>query len=763
MIWIFSVDDHWRIGYSGDMLFAIPEDLTRFKELTWGHVMLMGRRTYEAIPVRPLPGRDSLVLSRDPDFQPEGVDVARSKEEALQILKEKYPGRKVFCIGGGEIARMFLPQTKAAYITHVRGEFSPYDTELPDLTQKGFVCKEKSEERVWEEYHYHYAYYERSSAMQLRENIDDRYKWDLTPIFKTEEDFEAAFAEIGPLVEELSGFAGRLLESPESLEEAITKYLRMQRKLEHLYVYSSLVSSLDTSNTAAQSRSMRMQALHARALSELAFFEPELLSAPKEKVLAMIEENKGLQRYTQYLENHLRYQEHVLSEKEEKILASLVEVTQAPGRTFALLNDADMTFPTVQDSEGNDFALSHGTFIRALESPDRVLRENAFKGFYSSFLSHKNTIASTLTTRIKAQGIEAKLRGFSGARAASLHTDNIPESVYDNLIESVHRANPAMYKYLRLRKQALGLDELHFYDLYVPLVKDVDMEIPFDQGMEDVIASMAPLGEEYQNLLRRAFDQRWIDVYETKGKRSGAFSSGGYDTPPYLLLNYQPNLDNVFTLAHELGHSMHSFLTRQNQPYVYGDYSIFLAEIASTFNEALLSRYYLDKITDPAQRLYLINHQLDTFKGTIFRQTMFAEFQRNINALSEAGESLTHERMAQEYEALLREYFSDEVVIDEEIRYEWSRIPHFYYNFYVFQYATGLSASTAFAKKVLEGEDNALENYLGFLSAGSSKYAVDVLKDAGVDMSQPETVDAALSVFTELVDEFERLLKELQE
>ncbi len=598
--------------------------------------------------------------------------------------------------------------------------------------------------------------------MKVREEIPEKYTWDLTPIFESTEAFEKAYEEIDPLLQKVVSYSGRLLESPRTLKEALEESLELIRKIGNLYVYASLNSSLDTSDTDAQSRLLRMQGLVAHVSSSLAFFEPELLSASKEEVAALIDQDEGLELYRQYLDNILRNKDHVLSEKEERLIASLSEVTSAPERIFSLLDDADFTFPSVKDSQGKDVPMSQGTFIRHLESRDRVLRENAYRGFYFVYLDHKNALGSTLQASVKYQSIMAKLRSFPSARAAALHENNIPESVYDNLISSVHKANPAMYKYLRLRREKLGVEKLHFYDVYVPLIDEVDMEIPFEEAKDIVIEAMAPLGEEYQTILKRAFEERWIDVYETKGKRSGAFSSGTYDTPPYLLLNYQPNLDNVFTLAHELGHSMHTFLTAKNQPPVYGDYSIFLAEIASTFNEALLTGYYLDKLTDPAQRLYVINHQLDSIKGTIFRQTMFAEFERNINALSEAGESLTHERLAIEYEKLLKEYFSDEVVIDEEIRYEWSRIPHFYFNFYVFQYATGLSAAMAFAKKILDGEEGALEKYLGFLKSGSSKYPVELLKEAGVDMSDPSTVDAALSVFVELVDEFEALLKELE-
>lgn len=598
--------------------------------------------------------------------------------------------------------------------------------------------------------------------MKVREEIPEKYTWDLTPIFESTEAFEKAYEEIDPLLQKAVSYSGRLLESPRTLKEALEESLELVRRIKNLYVYASLNSSLDTSDTDAQSRLLRMQGLVAHVSSSLAFFEPELLSASKEEVAGFIDQDEGLELYRQYLDNILRNKDHVLSEKEERLIASLSEVTSAPERIFSLLDDADFTFPSVKDSQGKDVPMSQGTFIRHLESRDRVLRENAYRGFYSVYLDHKNALGSTLQASVKYQSIMAKLRSFPSARAAALHENNIPESVYDNLISSVHKANPAMYKYLRLRREKLGVEKLHFYDVYVPLIDEVDMEIPFEEAKDIVIEAMVPLGEEYQTILKRAFEERWIDVYETKGKRSGAFSSGTYDTPPYLLLNYQPNLDNVFTLAHELGHSMHTFLTAKNQPPVYGDYSIFLAEIASTFNEALLTRYYLDKLTDPAQRLYVINHQLDSIKGTIFRQTMFAEFERNINALSEAGESLTHERLAIEYEKLLKEYFSDEVVIDEEIRYEWSRIPHFYFNFYVFQYATGLSAAMAFAKKILDGEEGALEKYLGFLKSGSSKYPVELLKEAGVDMSDPSTVDAALSVFVELVDEFEALLKELE-
>lgn len=591
---------------------------------------------------------------------------------------------------------------------------------------------------------------------QNRQEIDNKYKWDLSPIFFNDEAWEASVKELPAKVEKVTQYEGRLLESKETLKEALESYQEATRHLGKIYMYAHLNYDLDQKNATYQDMNTRAGSIASEFNQKTSFIVPEILAADEKEVEQLL--TGEMEIYQQYIDNILRKKEHTLSLKEEALLAGMGEINATPGTVFSLLNNADMELPEIKDEEGNTRRLTHGNFINFLQSKDQRVRKDAFEAMYSVFKGHRNTLAGLLQAQVKTNIFNARARNYPSARAASLANNNIPESVYDALIEAVHDALPAMHKYYSIRKRVLGLEEQHIYDTYVPLVENADMKVPFDEAKDYVIKSMKPLGEDYKKMLEESFESRWIDVYETPGKRSGAYSSGNFDTPPYMLLNYQDNLNNLFTLTHELGHSLHSYHSKLKQPYLYARYGIFLAEIASTFNEALLNDYLMKTLEDEALKKYILNHQIDGFKATLFRQTMFAEFERDIHKLVEEGGSLTSELLNQMYGELNEKYFGPDVIIDEDIEFEWSRIPHFYYNFYVFQYATGISASTSFAKRVLDGDEGAVEDYLGFLSAGSSRYPMDVLKDAGLDMTDPQAIKSALNYFSSLVDEFDNLV-----
>lgn len=441
-------------------------------------------------------------------------------------------------------------------------------------------------------------------------------------------------------------------------------------------------------------------------------------------------------------------------------MAQASEVLDASGNTFGMLNNADLKFPTIKDEEGTEVEITHGRYIRFLESEDRRVREEAFKGVYSKYGEFRNTFASTLSGEVKNHNFNATVRKYDSARHAALSSNNIPETVYDNLVKTVNDNLPLLHRYLELRKKVLALDELHMYDLFTPLVKEVKMEVTYEEAKDYVLKGLAPLGEDYLNVLKEGFENRWVDVHENKGKRSGAYSSGTYGTNPYILMNWQNNVNNLFTLVHEFGHSVHSYYTRKCQPYPYGNYSIFVAEVASTCNENLLNDYLLNTIEDEKKRIYLLNHYLEGFRGTLFRQTMFAEFEHTIHLKAQNGEALTADMLTKEYYELNKKYFGENVTIDEEIGLEWARIPHFYYNYYVYQYATGISAATALSKQILEEGEPAVTRYLEFLKSGSSDYPIEVLKKAGVDMTKAEPVQEAMNVFEEKLNELEELLNQ---
>ncbi|WP_026690169.1 oligoendopeptidase F [Alteribacter aurantiacus] len=601
---------------------------------------------------------------------------------------------------------------------------------------------------------------EQSTALPKRDEIPKELTWDLEDIFETDDKWEEAFKELKELIPTIKEFKGKLGDSPETLYEALQLQDKISEKLGRVYTYSHMRYDQDTTNSFYQGLNDRASQLVSVASSESSFITPEILSIPEGELSRFLDEHRELQLYRHMLNELNENRPHVLSEKEEALLAQVGEVTNSPSNTFGMLNNADMTFPEVEDENGKKMEVTHGRYLRFLESPDRKVREEAFKAVYSTYDKYKNTFASTLSGNVKKNLFNANVRKFDSARQAALSNNHIPEVVYDQLVDTVNDNLHLLHRYVDLRKRALGVDELHMYDLYTPLVKEVKMDIPYEEAKELVKKGAEPLGDEYVSIVQEGFDKRWVDVEENKGKRSGAYSSGAFGTMPYILMNWQNNVNNLFTLTHEFGHSVHSYYTRKYQPFPYANYSIFVAEVASTCNEALLNNHMLNVTEDKQERLYLLNHFLEGFRGTVFRQTMFAEFEKLIHEKAASGESLTPDLLTNTYYELNKKYFGDNIVIDEEIGLEWARIPHFYYNFYVYQYATGYSAATALAKQILEEEDPAVTRYIDFLKAGSSDYPIEVLKKAGVDMTSPEPIEEAMKVFEETLTELETLLFE---
>lgn len=594
-----------------------------------------------------------------------------------------------------------------------------------------------------------------------RSELDPAYTWDLSPIFTSDEEWEKAFLEVRSLLPQMQEFRNRVGESAETMHQALVLRDEIAQKMNKVFAYAHLKKDEDSTNSTYVALEDRAKGLVAEVSNALSFIQPEILKLEESRLQEYLDAHEGLQRYRHQLEEINRQRAHVLSSAEEAILAQAGDVISAPATIFAMINNADMKFPIVQDEHGEGKELTHGRFISFMESKDRKVREEAFKALYSTYAKQKNTLAATLNATIKKDVFYAKVRNYPSAQEAAVHKDNVPVSVYNNLIDTIHEHLPLFHRYVALRKQLLGLDELHMYDVYVPLVKDVEMKFSYEEAQQLVLDSLSPLGEEYLKVVKEAYQNRWIDVYENAGKRSGAYSSGTFGTPPYILLNYQDNLDNVFTLTHELGHSVHSYFSRQEQPFHYAGYTIFVAEVASTLNEALLTDYMLKQTDDPKQKLYILNHLLDSFRATVFRQTMFAEFEKIIHEQVESGGALTAEVLSKIYYDLNVKYFGPEMAVDQDIELEWARIPHFYYNFYVYKYATGFAAATALSKQILEEGQPAVDRLLSFLKSGSSDYPIEVLKKAGVDMTSPEPIRQALQVFKETLDQFEELIKSM--
>lgn len=586
--------------------------------------------------------------------------------------------------------------------------------------------------------------------IKSRSEMPIEFLWKITDLYESDEKWQKDFEMLISMFEEFKKYDLKIR------YEQLIEVLRLRDKVNYLtekiYVYANLKSHEDTGNTFYQGLSAKADNAITLYSSAVAFIEPAIMELDEEKVIEICKDTE----YVHYLRNIFRNKEHILSADKEKILALAYEVQQSPENIFSMLNNADLVFDDVKDKDGNLIKLTHGKYSSCLESDDRILRENAFKSYYSAYYKLKNTISSAYSGSIKADIFTSKVRNYNSALSAQLFPDNISTDVYKNLIKAVEKHLPLLHKYVEIRKKALGLSQLHFYDIYTPIVKECDLKIPYEEAKKTVIKALEPLGKEYVKILADGLENGWVDVYENIGKRSGAYSWGAYGTHPFVSLNYDNTLNNMFTLAHEMGHAMHSHYTWANQPFVYGDYTIFVAEVASTVNEALLMQYLLKTTEDKNKKKYLINYFMEQFRGTLFRQTMFAEFELIAHEMAENGEPLTFDSLCEVYSKLNHKYYGEDIVYDEEIAWEWMRIPHFYTAYYVYQYATGYSAAISISQRILN--ENGAEDYIKFLKGGSSNFSIELLKIAGVDMGSTIPIENALKTFESLLKEMEELI-----
>ena len=593
-----------------------------------------------------------------------------------------------------------------------------------------------------------------------RNEIEEKYTWDLSTIFPTDETFEAELAQVSEEVKKAASLAGHLLDSADSLLTTTEVQLDLMRRIEKLYSYAHMKNDQDTRVAKYQEYQAKGMTLYSDFGQSFAFYEPEFMAITEEQYQAFLAEQPALQQYQHYFDKLLKKKAHILTQSEEELLAGAGEIFGAAGETFAILDNADIVFPMVHDEDGNEVQLSHGNYITLVESKNREVRKEAYEALYSVYEQYQHTYAKTLQTNVKVHNYNAKVRKFSSAREAALSADFIPESVYDSLVSAVNKHLPLLQRYIALRAKILGISDLKMYDMYTPL-SETDYKFTYEEALAKSEEVLAILGEDYLSRVKTAFSERWIDVHENQGKRSGAYSGGSYDTNAFMLLNWQDTLDNLFTLVHETGHSMHSSYTRETQPYVYGDYSIFLAEIASTTNENILTEKLLEEVEDDATRFAILNHFLDGFRGTVFRQTQFAEFEHAIHKADQEGQVLTSEFLNELYADLNEKYYGLKKEDNPQIQYEWARIPHFYYDYYVFQYSTGFSAASALAEKIVHGSQEDKDKYLDYLKAGNSDYPLNVIKKAGVDMEKEDYLNAAFVVFERRLDEFEALVEKL--
>lgn len=592
-----------------------------------------------------------------------------------------------------------------------------------------------------------------------RSEVPEQFKWALEDIYATDEKWTEDLQKLKAMPERIAAFNGRLSESADTLYDFMQLSDEISVLCDSLGNYAQRRSDEDTANAKYQGFIGQLMNAYVAVNSAGSFETPEIISIEEDKLQEFYEDKPELKLYKRALDKLRRKKAHILSEAEEKILALTGEMGQSPENIYSMFSDADLRFPDAVDKDGKAHQVTHGSYIPLVQSEDRVLRKSAFESMYGTFDKFKNTCAATLSAQIKAVNFYAKARRYDSSLEAALDGTEVPVSVYKNLIEAVHDNMHYMYDYVALRKKLLGVDELHFYDLYTPVVPDADMKITFEEAKETVLKALAPMGEDYLAILKEGFENRWIDVYENEGKTSGAYSAGAR-VHPYVLLNHKDTLNCMFTLAHEMGHAIHSYLSNKNQPVVYSDYVIFVAEVASTCNEALLMQYLLKNTEDKKQRAYLINYFLEQFRTTLYRQTMFAEFELKINEMVAAGESLTAEGLNELYGELNKLYFGDGIVLDDEIKLEWARIPHFYYDYYVYQYATGYSAAIALSQRILKYGEPAVKDYIGFLKGGCSTDPISLLKGAGVDMATTQPINEALAMFGELVKEMEEAMAE---
>ena len=590
-----------------------------------------------------------------------------------------------------------------------------------------------------------------------RTEIDERLKWDTSLIYEDDQDFYKEMDEVKDLVDNLTKYKGKIVESADGLLNFLEDYEKLLRKFYKAYVYSNLKSDEDTRESKYQEMIQTSSIVDSNLSEKLAFIEPEILANDFEDIKKLLAEKEELKKYDHYFDNIFRYKDHVLSEDEERVIASFSKLTENPVSTYMIFSNADMKFPSVE-KDGEEVELTDANFTTLEEDKDRDFRRRVYETYYGIYKQFENTSASLLDGEITSHNIVSKLKKYDSARQMSLFANNLDEEIYDNLLEVVHDNMDIHRDYTTLRKEFLGVDDLGFHDIYVPLVKDYDRKIEFDEARQIVLEAIKPLGEEYVEVAKKGFEQRWFDVMPNDGKRSGAYSSGSYDTQPYILLNHTNTINDVFTIAHELGHSMHSYYTRKTQPFIYGSYSIFLAEIASTTNELLLLDYMLKNSKSEAETAYLLNYFVNQFKSTVFRQTLFAEFEHEVNKLVANGEPIPAARLNQIYGDLNRDYFGKDIEVDEFISAEWSRIPHFYMYYYVFQYATGFMSAVALSQKILKGTDEDRKAYLNYLKAGESEYPIEVLKKAGVDMTNKDAMQKAMDVARKALEDLRKAI-----
>ncbi|HEL1095357.1 TPA: oligoendopeptidase F [Streptococcus equi subsp. zooepidemicus] len=590
-----------------------------------------------------------------------------------------------------------------------------------------------------------------------RSHLEEKYTWDLSTIFATDAAWETEADSLSAAIEAARQQAGHLLDSSSSLLDITELHLELARRVEKLYVYASMKNDQDTTVAKYQEYQAKASGIYAKFSEAFSFYEPEFMDLTQETYQAFLAEKPELAVYDHFFDKLFKAREHVLSQAEEELLAGAQEIFNGAEETFSILDNADIAFPIVTNDKGEEVELTHGNFISLMESKDRTVRQAAYEAMYSTYEQFQHTYAKTLQTNVKVQNYKARVHKYASARQAAMSANFIPEAVYDTLLETVNKHLPLLHRYLKLRQEVLGLDDLKMYDVYTPL-SETDLAIGYDEALEKAEKVLAVFGQDYSERVHRAFTERWIDVHVNKGKRSGAYSGGSYDTNAFMLLNWQDTLDNLYTLVHETGHSLHSTFTRETQPYVYGDYSIFLAEIASTTNENVMTEALLHEVQDDKERFAILNHYLDGFRGTVFRQTQFAEFEHAIHQADQNGEVLTSEYLNKLYADLNEKYYGLKKEDNHFIQYEWARIPHFYYNYYVYQYATGFAAASYLADKIVHGTQEDIDHYLTYLKSGNSDYPLEVIAKAGVDMAKGDYLEAAFKVFEERLTELEALV-----
>ncbi|RAK11149.1 oligoendopeptidase F [Halanaerobium saccharolyticum] len=595
-----------------------------------------------------------------------------------------------------------------------------------------------------------------SKELKKREEIDEKYKWNLNDIYEDDQKFETELDNVLVEVKKIKEIKDDFTDSADKLLSSLNKIIKIEEKTAKLYTYAHMKYDQNTQNEKYQSYKNKAMMVYNKLSNSTAFMVPAIIQLGEEKLESYKSENEELEFFNHFFDNILRQKEHYLSAEEEKILALAGEVTQSSENIFSMLNNADLEFPLIKDENNEELRLTHGRYIDLLKNENRRVREDAFEGMHGEYEDLENAFAAVLDSSVKGDVFYARARKYDSALESALDNDNISTAVYNNLIDTVSDNLEPLHQYMKLKKEMLKLDELHIYDTYTPLIKEIDLKFKYQETKDIIKEAVKPLGEDYINKVEEGFNSGWIDVYENKGKRSGAYSSGCYGVHPYILMNYTQDISNLFTLIHEMGHAMHSYYANKNQPYLYADYKIFVAEVASTLNENLLLDYMLDNAESREEKLYLLNYFLEGFRGTVYRQTMFAEFEKMIHESVESGESLTSQAMKTMYRKLNQKYFGEVLVIDQKLDYEWARIPHFYYNFYVYKYATGYSAAAALADKIQSEGPETAANYLEFLKAGGSDYPLNILRKAGVDMEKSDAIENAAA-------KFKKYLKQLQE